>query len=88
MDVLFLFILDSKIGDEGAKQISKSLETNKTLTTLNLLSTFLDIGIKKNLLEEITILLKSNISFQEYLSKMKLSLKLYNLQNGYDLFFK
>ena len=40
MEVLFLFILDNKIGDEGAKQISKSLETNKTLTNLYLGGTF------------------------------------------------
>ena len=38
--VVFLFILDKDIGDEGAKQISKSLETNKTLTTLDLGGTF------------------------------------------------
>ena len=38
--VVFLFILDNNIGDEGAKQISKSLENNKTLTTLNLECTF------------------------------------------------
>ena len=48
----------------------------------------LDNDIENNLLQEITILLESNISFKEYLSKMKLSIKLYNLQNGYDLFFK
>ena len=38
--VVFLFILDKDIGDEGAKQIFKLLETNKTLTTLGLSSTF------------------------------------------------
>ena len=38
--VLFLFILDNKIGVEGAKEISKLLETNKTLTSLNLRRTF------------------------------------------------
>ena len=55
------------------------------MTTLNL-----QCGnqIGDNLLQEITILLESNYSFKEYLSKMKLSLKLFNLQNGYDLFFK
>ena len=43
MEVLFLFILGNKIGDEGAKKISKSLETNKTLTTLDLGGNFLFI---------------------------------------------
>ena len=38
--VLFLFILDNQIRNEGAKQISKSLKTNKTLTTLYLGGTF------------------------------------------------
>ena len=38
--VLFLFILVKNIGDEGAKEISKLLENNKTLTTLSLGSTF------------------------------------------------
>ena len=36
----FLFILGNSIGPKGAKEISKSLETNKTLTTLNLEGTF------------------------------------------------
>ena len=45
-------------------------------------------NIEENLLQEITILLETNINFKDYLSKMKLSLKLFNLQNGYDLFFK
>ena len=41
MKVLFLFILgNTYIGDEGAKEIAKLLETNKTLTSLNLGCTF------------------------------------------------
>ena len=33
-------ILGYQIGVEGAKEISKSLETNKTLTSLDLICTF------------------------------------------------
>ena len=40
-ELLFLFILDDQIGVEEAKEISKLLETNKTLTTLYLGCTFL-----------------------------------------------
>ena len=43
LGVLFLFILGENIGDEEAKQISKLLETNKTLITLDLACTFLFI---------------------------------------------
>ena len=38
--VLFLFILDNKIGVKGAKEISKLLKINKSLTFLNLGSNF------------------------------------------------
>ena len=48
----------------------------------------LDNDIENNLLKKIYILIKSNNTFKEYLSKMKLSQKLFNLQKGYDLFFK
>ena len=41
LEVLFLFILDKMIGDEGAKEIAKLLENNKTLTDLDLRGTFL-----------------------------------------------